>query len=90
MRFQALEEAENHVNSRSKSDFKHSTVQQSRKMHMDVCVYGPFRRFLPHEECGKTPYTHTHIYTHRLFSFFKASNHALCMPVFGEIGTFYT
>ena len=78
-------QVEKYANSRLKCDFKHSTVQQSRKMHMDVCVYGPFRRFLPHEKCGKTPYTHTHIYTHRLFSFFKASSRAYCKPQFREI-----
>ena len=32
----------------------------SRKMHMGVCVYGPFRRSVPHEKCGNAAYTHTH------------------------------
>ena len=42
---------------------------------MHVCVYGPFRPFLPYEKCGNAPYTQTHMYTHRLFSFFKAFPH---------------
>ena len=52
---------------------------------MGVCVYGPFRRSVPHEKCGNAAYTHTHIYTHRLFSFSKASSRALGMPEFGKI-----
>ena len=73
------------VNSRLNCEFKRSTVKQTRKMHMDVCVYGPFWRSAPHKKCRNAPYTHTHIHTHFCFLFFKASNHALCMPVFGEI-----
>ena len=44
-------------------------VQQSRKMYLGFCVYGPFRPFLPRKKCENGAYTHTHIYTHRLFSF---------------------
>ena len=59
--------------------------QQSRKMYLGFCVYGPFRPFLPRKECENGAYTHTHIYTHRLFSFSGAWNHALCKPEFGKI-----
>ena len=76
------------VNSRLKCDFKRSTVKQTRKMHMDVCVYGPFWRSAPHKKCRNAPYTHTHIHTHFCFLFFKASNHALFMPVFGKSALF--
>ena len=55
------------VNSRLICDFKRSTVKQTRKMHMDVCVYGPFWRSAPHKKCRNAPYTHTHIHTHFCF-----------------------
>ena len=61
--------AENHVNSCLECDFKRSTVKQTRKMHMDVCVYGPFWRSAPHKKCRNAPYTHTHIHTHFCFLF---------------------
>ena len=60
------------VKSRLNCDFKRSTVKQTRKMHMDVCVYGPFWRSARHKKCRNAPYTHTHIHT-LLLSFFKAS-----------------
>ena len=38
-------------------------------MYVGFCVYGPFRPFLPRKKCENAAYTHTHIYTYRLFSF---------------------
>ena len=76
------------INSRLICEFKRSTVKQTRKMHMYVCVYGLFRPFSPHEKCGNAAYTHTHIHAHRLFSFFRASSRALCMPEFAESALF--
>ena len=57
------------VNSRLICEFKRSTVKQTRKMHMYVCVYGPFWRSAPHKKCRNAPYTHTHIHTHFCFLF---------------------
>ena len=57
------------VNSRLICEFKRSTVKQTRKMHMYVCVYGPFWRSARHKKCRNAPYTHTHIHTHFCFLF---------------------
>ena len=60
---------------------------KSSENDKNVCVFGCLCVFfiLPHGKCGNAAYTHTHIYTHRLFSFFKASSRALGMPEFGKI-----